>query len=176
MCARPSTPAGDGSSSVTSTGTLSLSASTLQGGHALCRPGATPMGVKSVFGSTTADAARGLAVRMDHGPQYISVHFLNQLHFWGHHLELRLGRGPETIGGWPRRGSARVSSLHVDAARASNHLHLPLLLGPARAKRQRCRSAKLLREATALMSESGQLAMPRLDSRRLGKVRRPCVD
>ncbi len=41
------------------------------------------MGLQSIFGSTAADAARGLAVRMDHGPQYISDHFLNQLRFWG---------------------------------------------------------------------------------------------
>jgi putative transposase len=40
-------------------------------------------GILEYFGSVGADAARGLAVRFDHGTQYMSDHFLNQLRFWG---------------------------------------------------------------------------------------------
>ncbi len=35
-------------------------------------------GPRHVFGSLEADAARGLALRMDHGTQYLSDHFANQ--------------------------------------------------------------------------------------------------
>ena len=37
------------------------------------------------YGSVEADVARGLALRMDHGSQYLSDHFLNQLRYWGIH-------------------------------------------------------------------------------------------
>lgn len=41
------------------------------------------MGLQEVFGSTAQDAALGLALRMDHGCQYTSDHFLNQIAYWG---------------------------------------------------------------------------------------------
>lgn len=41
------------------------------------------MGLEAIFGSITRDAALGLALRMDHGCQYTSGHFLNQIAFWG---------------------------------------------------------------------------------------------
>ena len=37
------------------------------------------------YGSVEADVARGLALRMDHGSQYLSDHFLNQVRYWGIH-------------------------------------------------------------------------------------------
>jgi transposase InsO family protein len=40
-------------------------------------------GVKRIYGSLEQGAARGLSVRMDHGTQYLSDHFTNQLKFWG---------------------------------------------------------------------------------------------
>jgi transposase InsO family protein len=40
-------------------------------------------GLTRYFGGTGAQAARGLALRFDHGTQYMSDHFLNQLRFWG---------------------------------------------------------------------------------------------
>ena len=40
-------------------------------------------GLMATMGSVTADAGRGLALRMDHGTQYLSDHFLNQLKHWG---------------------------------------------------------------------------------------------
>jgi len=41
------------------------------------------MGLARLYGSTAAGAARGLALRMDHGTQYLSDHFTNQIKFWG---------------------------------------------------------------------------------------------
>jgi transposase InsO family protein len=40
-------------------------------------------GIARIFGTTEAGAARGLSLRMDHGSQYISEHFLNQVRYWG---------------------------------------------------------------------------------------------
>ncbi len=42
-------------------------------------------GLRRLYGSVEADVARGLALRMDHGSQYLSDHFLNQLRYWGIH-------------------------------------------------------------------------------------------
>jgi transposase InsO family protein len=59
-------------------------------GHHVCKVGdrfaalqPLSMGVLEHFGSVGADTARGLSVRFDHGTQYTSDHFLNQLRFWG---------------------------------------------------------------------------------------------
>jgi transposase InsO family protein len=41
------------------------------------------MALQRIFGSVRADVARGLAVRHDHGSQYLSDHFQHQLRFWG---------------------------------------------------------------------------------------------
>ena len=41
------------------------------------------MGLAGLYGSTAAGAARGLALRMDHGSRYLSDHFTNQIKFWG---------------------------------------------------------------------------------------------
>jgi len=56
------------------------------------------MGVKRIFGSTGAGAARGLALRMDHGTQYLSDHFLNQIRFWGVNPSFAFIEEPETNG------------------------------------------------------------------------------
>ena len=40
-------------------------------------------GLRRRCGSVEADAARGLSLRMDHGSQYLSDHFLNQVRYWG---------------------------------------------------------------------------------------------
>lgn len=40
-------------------------------------------GLTRHFGSTGAEAARGLSLRFDHGTQYMADHFLNQVRFWG---------------------------------------------------------------------------------------------
>lgn len=41
------------------------------------------MAIKTRYGSVGAGAARGLVLRMDHGTQYLSEHFQNQIKFWG---------------------------------------------------------------------------------------------
>lgn len=40
-------------------------------------------GLTNLYGSVAADVARGLLLRMDHGSQYLSDHFVNQVRFWG---------------------------------------------------------------------------------------------
>ena len=55
-------------------------------------------GVRRIFGATSADAARGLALRLDHGPQYISDHFLNQVRFWGIQPSFSFVEEPQTNG------------------------------------------------------------------------------
>jgi hypothetical protein len=40
-------------------------------------------GLQAEFGCLGADAGRGLALHMDHGTQYTSDEFLNQIKFWG---------------------------------------------------------------------------------------------
>jgi len=55
-------------------------------------------GVASVFGSVGRDAARGLSLRMDHGTQYLSDHFLNQLRYWGMTPSFAFVEQPQTNG------------------------------------------------------------------------------
>ena len=55
-------------------------------------------GSGDLYGSVEADVARGLALRMDHGSQYLSDHFLNQLRYWGIHPSFGFVEEPETNG------------------------------------------------------------------------------
>jgi len=55
-------------------------------------------GVASVLGSVDRDAARGLALRMDHGTQYLSEHFLDQLRCWGITPSFAFVEQPQTNG------------------------------------------------------------------------------
>lgn len=56
------------------------------------------MGLNAIYGSVEADVARGLQVRMDHGTQYLSDHFLNQLRFWGIKPSFAFVEQPQTNG------------------------------------------------------------------------------
>jgi len=56
------------------------------------------MGVKARFGSVGAAAARGLVLRMDHGTQYLSDHFQNQIKFWGIAPSFAFVAEPQTNG------------------------------------------------------------------------------
>jgi len=47
-------------------------------------------GLMATVGMVAADAGRGLSLRMDHGTQYLSDHFQNQLKHWGINLQLCL--------------------------------------------------------------------------------------
>ena len=55
-------------------------------------------GLRRRYGSVEADAARGLSLRMDHGSQYLSDHFLNQVRYWGIRPSFGLLKEPETNG------------------------------------------------------------------------------
>ena len=55
-------------------------------------------GVLAQFGSVERGAARGLALRMDHGTQYLSDHFQNQIQAWGIAPSFAFLREPETNG------------------------------------------------------------------------------
>ncbi len=56
------------------------------------------MGLTQLFGSVEAGVARGLELRMDHGTQYLSDHFLNQLRFWGITPSFAFVEQPQTNG------------------------------------------------------------------------------
>jgi len=55
-------------------------------------------GVLAQAGHVGHDAARGLAIRMDHGTQYLSDHFQNQLKFWGIAPSFAFLEQPQTNG------------------------------------------------------------------------------
>jgi len=55
-------------------------------------------GLTRYFGGTGAEAARGLTLRFDHGTQYMSDHFLNQLRFWGIAISPAFVAEPQTNG------------------------------------------------------------------------------
>jgi transposase InsO family protein len=55
-------------------------------------------GVLAQFDRVGSDAARGLAVRMDHGTQYLSAHFQNQVKFWGIAPSFAFLEQPQTNG------------------------------------------------------------------------------
>ena len=55
-------------------------------------------GLTNLFGSVAADVARGLSLRMDHGSQYLSDHFVNQVRFWGLTPSFAFVAEPETNG------------------------------------------------------------------------------
>jgi transposase InsO family protein len=56
------------------------------------------MAVRQQFGSLRADAARGLALRHDHGSNFMADHFQKQAKFWGIAPSYAFVREPETNG------------------------------------------------------------------------------
>lgn len=56
------------------------------------------MGLHNLYGGVRAGVARGLSLRMDHGTQYLSDHFLNQIRFWGIQPSFAFVSEPETNG------------------------------------------------------------------------------
>ena len=56
------------------------------------------MAVKEVFGAVCRDIARGVALRMDHGTQYLSDHFLKQIRYWGLAASFAFIEEPQTNG------------------------------------------------------------------------------
>jgi putative transposase len=55
-------------------------------------------GLQAEFGTTGAEAARGLTLRMDHGTQYTADDFLNQIKFWGIAPSFAFVAEPQTNG------------------------------------------------------------------------------
>lgn len=55
-------------------------------------------GLTKLYGAVAADVARGLTLRMDHGSQYRSDHFVNQVRFWGIQPSFAFVAQPETNG------------------------------------------------------------------------------
>ena len=55
-------------------------------------------GVLAEFGSVGADVARGLKLRMDHGSQYLSNHFQNEIKHWGIAPSFAFVEEPQTNG------------------------------------------------------------------------------
>ena len=55
-------------------------------------------GLTNLYGSVTADVARGLLLRMDHGSQYLSEHFIKQVKFWGIKPSFAFVEQPQTNG------------------------------------------------------------------------------
>ncbi len=55
-------------------------------------------GVQTQYGSVAADVARGLRLRMDHGSQYLTDHFINQVRFWGIKPSFAFVEQPQTNG------------------------------------------------------------------------------
>jgi len=55
-------------------------------------------GLARHFGGVHAQAGRGLALRMDHGTQYMSDHFLKQVKFWGVAPSFAFVAQPQTNG------------------------------------------------------------------------------
>lgn len=55
-------------------------------------------GLERHFGGVTADAGRGLSLRMDNGTQYVSEHFRNQVRFWGVEASYAFIEQPQTNG------------------------------------------------------------------------------
>ncbi len=56
------------------------------------------MAVNEVFGTVCRDIARGVALRMDHGSQYLSDHFLKQIRYWGLAASFAFIEEPQTNG------------------------------------------------------------------------------
>jgi transposase InsO family protein len=55
-------------------------------------------GLTKHYGSVDKDVARGLSLRMDHGPQYTADDFINQVRYWGINTSFAFVSEPETNG------------------------------------------------------------------------------
>ena len=93
------TTAGAGYSPPSSIGTPSASAGMCgKRGDRFAALQPISMGLARLYASTSAGAARGLALRMDHGSQYLSDHFTNQIKFWGIQPSYAFVEQPQTNG------------------------------------------------------------------------------
>ena len=56
------------------------------------------MALDALYGSVEPEVARGLSLRMDHGTQYLSDHFVKQIRYWGIHPSYAFIEQPQTNG------------------------------------------------------------------------------
>jgi transposase InsO family protein len=56
------------------------------------------MALTGIYGGVGPDIARGLELRMDHGSQYLSDHFQNQIKYWGITPSFAFVSQPQTNG------------------------------------------------------------------------------
>lgn len=56
------------------------------------------MALTEIYGSVEVDVARGLALRLDHGSQYLADHFLKQIRYWGIAPSFAFVAEPQTNG------------------------------------------------------------------------------
>lgn len=56
------------------------------------------MALEALYGSVEPQVTRGLSLRMDHGTQYLSDHFANQIRYWGIHPSYAFVEQPQTNG------------------------------------------------------------------------------
>ncbi len=96
-------------------------------------------GITRLYGAVSADVARGLALRMDHGSQYLTDDFQNQIKHWGIAPSFAFVAEPQTNGVTERFNrtlkeqvvhgrtshSLGVYRLTSAAARSAVHLALP---------------------------------------------------
>ena len=82
----------------------------VQGGSRFAALEPIAQGLRRIYGALDADSAQGLALRMDHGSQYLSDHFLNQIRYWGIRPSYGFVEEPETNGSWRSGGIARSRS------------------------------------------------------------------
>ena len=55
-------------------------------------------GLMATVGTVAVNAGRGLSLRIDHGTQYLSDHFQNQLKYWGINPSFAFIEQPQTNG------------------------------------------------------------------------------
>ena len=67
-------------------------------GHRFAALQPVAQGLARHFGGVTADAGRGLKLRLDNGAQYVSEHFRNQVRFWGVEASYAFIEQPQTNG------------------------------------------------------------------------------
>ena len=119
------TTAGAGSSPPSSIGTPSVSAGMSASAATASPPcSRSPWGLPGCMARPRPCAARGLALRMDHGSQYLSDHFTNQIKFWGIQPSYAFVAEPQT------NGVARAVQSHAEG---TDHpwSHLPQHRGAA---------------------------------------------
>ena len=166
------TTAGAGSSPPSSIGTPSVSAG-MSASAATASAALQPisMGLAGLYGSTAAGAARGLALRMDHGSQYLSDHFTNQIKFLGHPAVLRLRRRA------PDQRRRRAVQSHAEG---TDHpwSHLPQHRGAAgrRPRLRRTLQCPVDRRKKRLPEpRSSSSGVARRDLNQARRVRQTCV-